>query len=261
MRAAGKEQEIVAGDSRLLENFDKASMKPSFAFIEFPHHAAYWNLEVIKDKSEARSIYEGTPLAIKETDQLHPTILENRKNQSDAQERKDAVGNRLQNLAEVNAEGSLVISMERTTGNVTGKQRESAEVDRWMLNVQKVGENKIIIPDPKLPFAAKIEFEARRTEADELLPGEEPYMYLSFIRTHDAYRERKGVGTAIMKYWIEKTLTKSGLKVAKLMVDGGRSNYAYKLYLKCGFTWDDADDDSNYDMTLRLENYDRERCR
>ncbi|KAI1726361.1 hypothetical protein DdX_03079 [Ditylenchus destructor] len=39
MRAAGKQQEIVAGDSRLLENFDKASMKPSFAFIEFPHHA------------------------------------------------------------------------------------------------------------------------------------------------------------------------------------------------------------------------------
>ncbi|KAI1709507.1 hypothetical protein DdX_11295 [Ditylenchus destructor] len=38
MRAAGKQQEIVAGDSRLLENFDKASMKPSFAFIEFPHH-------------------------------------------------------------------------------------------------------------------------------------------------------------------------------------------------------------------------------
>ncbi|KAI1703741.1 serpentine type 7TM GPCR chemoreceptor srd domain-containing protein [Ditylenchus destructor] len=35
---AGKQQEIVAGDSRLLENFDKASMKPSFAFIEFPHH-------------------------------------------------------------------------------------------------------------------------------------------------------------------------------------------------------------------------------
>ncbi|KAI1701676.1 hypothetical protein DdX_15929 [Ditylenchus destructor] len=39
MRAAGKQQETVAGDSRLLENFDKASMKPSFAFIEFPHHA------------------------------------------------------------------------------------------------------------------------------------------------------------------------------------------------------------------------------
>ncbi|KAI1696123.1 hypothetical protein DdX_19212 [Ditylenchus destructor] len=38
MRAAGKQQETVAGDSRLLENFDKASMKPSFAFIEFPHH-------------------------------------------------------------------------------------------------------------------------------------------------------------------------------------------------------------------------------
>ncbi|KAI1700370.1 serpentine type 7TM GPCR chemoreceptor srt domain-containing protein [Ditylenchus destructor] len=38
MRAAGKQQEIVAGDSRLLENFDKASMKPSFVFIEFPHH-------------------------------------------------------------------------------------------------------------------------------------------------------------------------------------------------------------------------------
>ncbi|KAI1699068.1 hypothetical protein DdX_17537 [Ditylenchus destructor] len=31
---------IVAGDSRLLENFDKASMKPSFAFIEFPHHVS-----------------------------------------------------------------------------------------------------------------------------------------------------------------------------------------------------------------------------
>ncbi|KAI1692604.1 hypothetical protein DdX_21157 [Ditylenchus destructor] len=39
MRAAGKQQETVAGDSRLLENFDKASMKPSFVFIEFPHHA------------------------------------------------------------------------------------------------------------------------------------------------------------------------------------------------------------------------------
>ncbi|KAI1690758.1 hypothetical protein DdX_22320 [Ditylenchus destructor] len=38
LRAAGKQQEIVAGDSRLLENFDKPSMKPSFAFIEFPHH-------------------------------------------------------------------------------------------------------------------------------------------------------------------------------------------------------------------------------
>ncbi|KAI1702728.1 hypothetical protein DdX_15300 [Ditylenchus destructor] len=37
--AEWKQQEIVAGDSRLLENFDKASMKPSFAFIEFPHHA------------------------------------------------------------------------------------------------------------------------------------------------------------------------------------------------------------------------------
>ncbi|KAI1692313.1 hypothetical protein DdX_21329 [Ditylenchus destructor] len=204
-------------------------------------HAAYWNLEVIKDKSEARSIYEGTPLAIKETAQLHPPILENRKNQSDAQERKDAVGDRLQNLAEVNG--------KRISCNINGAydrkcDRKTAGKCRYCVG-KRCSRTK-----------------TRRTEADELLPGEEPYMYLSFIRTHDAYRERKGVGTAIMKYWIEKTLTKSGLKVApKFMVDGGRSNYAYKLYLKCGFTWDDADDDSNYDMTLRLENYDRERCR
>ncbi|KAI1693695.1 ring finger domain-containing protein [Ditylenchus destructor] len=68
MCAAGKEQEIVAGDSRLLENFDKASMKPSFAFIEFPHHdgIAHNQPSVGKDSSlksiEQKSMFENRDL-------------------------------------------------------------------------------------------------------------------------------------------------------------------------------------------------------
>ncbi|KAI1705901.1 cytochrome p450 domain-containing protein [Ditylenchus destructor] len=57
MRAAGKQQEIVAGDSRLLENFDKASMKPFFAFIEFPHH-------VHESRMGRRGFERPTPLPI-----------------------------------------------------------------------------------------------------------------------------------------------------------------------------------------------------
>ncbi|KAI1692425.1 acetyltransferase (GNAT) family domain-containing protein [Ditylenchus destructor] len=67
--------------------------------------------------------------------------------------------------------------------------------------------------------------------------------------------QKKGIGKALMKRFIEQ-VQEHGVSEVKLLVEGGNSNTAaVKLYKKFGFKWEDAYDRTNHYMKLNLNTY------
>ncbi|KAI1700753.1 acetyltransferase (GNAT) family domain-containing protein [Ditylenchus destructor] len=134
------------------------------------------------------------------------------------------------------------------------------ESERWVPNIVE-GNRQISIPDSKVS-GGRIGFLEYSPKGEE----DPPNMYLNYIETAKEYRQRKGVGTALIKYFIEKTVQRDHghLKQIKLDVEGSKRSRSGRraagLYLKCGFTWDHPDDPHDTAMTLHLENYKPDNC-
>ncbi|KAI1708170.1 acetyltransferase (GNAT) family domain-containing protein [Ditylenchus destructor] len=90
-----------------------------------------------------------------------------------------------------------------------------------------------------------------------------PIVHLRFIETKAPF-QNKGLGTALLKHFIEEKVMKRKLRKMgkiKLHVMRGHQNVeAYGLYKKCGFVNEHPEEPSNHNMILILADYKPENC-